>query len=552
MTRLEDARAAPAFDYVIVGAGSAGCVLANRLTEDGKSRVLLLEAGGEDRKLDIRLPIAFTRLWFDPEVNWGYQTEPEHELGGRRLPIPRGKVLGGTSSINGMMAVRGQPEDYDRWRNAGLAGWGYSDVLPYFRKLESHWRGSSDYHGGAGPVPVSPHAAPSPLMPRALAAASDMGFPFTDDFNGARPQGFGLPDFTIARGRRANTASAYLRAVLDRPNLVLKTRAEARRVVVENGRAVGVEYREGDRIDTVRASREVLLCGGAINSPQLLLLSGVGPADHLRRHGIAVQADSPWVGRNLCEHPGASFDMACREPVAFDSRLRFDRAASAMLRWFVTGKGEMAAPPMVVSANVSTVTGSRQADMHFLLVPLAMNARIWFPGIRQPRGHVLMASYSLNYPKSRGSIELQSADPHIAPAIHYNLLSDPADREGMRRGYRVLRTLLTQPSLAPILGKMVRPSFEPRSDEEIDAYVRANAATAFHPAGTCRMGADPQAVVDASLKVRGVDGLRVVDASIFPDLPGGNTNLPVIMAAEKAADLIRGISPPVGISIAEA
>ena len=531
------------YDYIIVGAGSAGCVLANRLTEDGMTRVLLLEAGERDRKLDIRLPIAFTRLWFDPEINWGYQTEPEPELDGRRLPIPRGKVLGGTSSINGMMAIRGQPEDYDRWRDAGLAGWGYSDVLPYFRKLESHWRGSSVHHGDAGPVPISPHASPSTLMPRALAAAAQMGFPLTDDFNGASPQGFGLPDFTIARGRRMNTAAAYLRPALLRSKLTVKTGAAVRRVIIENGRAVGVEYRQGTAIQIARAGREVLLCGGAINSPQLLLLSGVGPAAHLRQHGIPVQVDSPSVGRNLCEHPGASFDMACSEPVAFDSRLRFDRVALSMLRWFASGKGEMATPPMVFSANVATVPGSLQVDMHFLLLPVAMDARIWFPGIRQPRGHILMASYSLNYPKSRGWIELHSADPDVPPAIHYNLLSDPADREGMRRGYRILRELLSQPSLASMAGEMVRPHNEPKSDEEIDAYVRANAATAFHPAGTCRMGTDRQAVLDASLKVRGIDGLRVIDASVFPDLPGGNTNLPVIMTAEKTADLIRGIKP---------
>lgn len=531
------------FDYIIVGAGSAGCVLANRLSETPSARVLLLEAGSADGKLDISLPIAFTRLWFDHEVNWGYETEAEPELNGRKLPIPRGKVLGGTSSINGMMAIRGQPEDYDRWRASGLVGWGYADVLPYFRKLEKHWRGEGPHHGGDGPLEINPHAAPSPLMSRAQAAARQMGFPLTDDFNGPQPQGFGLPDFTISQGRRASTAAAYLRPVLSRRNLTVLTGATARRVLIEGGRAVGIEYRQNGVIRHVRADREVLLCGGAINSPQLLLLSGIGPAAQLQRLGIPVQVDAPGVGANLCEHPGASFDLACRAPVAFDAELRFDRIAGSMLRWWVSGKGVMASPPMVISANVATVAGSDRADLHVLLVPVAMDARVWFPGIRRPRGHVLMASYSLNYPQSRGHLELRSSDPLAKPLIHFNLLSHPEDRAAMMRGYRTLRELVSQPAMAEIAGDMVRPAKEPVTDAEVEAYVRASAATAFHPAGTCRMGADAASVVDGSLKLRGVDGLRVVDASIFPDLPGGNTNLPVIMAAEKAADMIRGIAP---------
>jgi choline dehydrogenase len=534
------------FDYVIVGAGSAGCVLASRLSESSSVRVLLLEAGSTDRKLDIHLPIAFTRLWFDPASNWGYETEPESQLNGRKLPIPRGKVLGGTSSINGMMAIRGQPQDYDRWRASGLQGWGYSDVLPYFRKLERHWRGESIHHGGTGPLTISAHAAPSPLMSRAQAAARLMGFPLTDDFNGPNPQGFGLPDFTIARGRRASTAAAYLRPALGRGNLAVRVGAAARRILFERGRAVGVEYVQHGVTRRVLAGREVLLCGGAINSPQLLLLSGIGPAAQLERYGIPIQVDAPDVGKNLCEHPGASFDMACPLPVAFDGELRFDRAARSMLQWFVSGKGNMASPPMVISANVATAS-SGLPDMHFLMVPVAMDARVWFPGIRSPRGHVLMASYSLNYPKSRGTLELRSRDPHAKPKIHFNLLSDPEDRAAMIRGYRILRELLSQPPLAEVLGEMVRPAKEPVTDAEVEAYVRAMAATAFHPAGTCRMGADQRSVVDGSLKVRGVESLRVVDASVFPDLPGGNTNLPVIMTAEKAADLIRGIAPAASV-----
>ena len=350
----------------------------------------------------------------------------------------------------------------------------------------------------------------------------------------------GCADFTVRRGRRDNTSSAYLRPALGRGNLAVATHSEAHRVLVDARRATGVEFTRGGALQRVRANREVILCGGAINSPQLLLLSGIGPADQLRGLDIPVQLDLPGVGANLHDHPGGSVEFELDGAWAFDRELRFDRVVRSMFDWLINGRGSMAAPPVVISANVASAPKSNLVDLHFLLIPLAMNARIWFPAVRKPRGPVLSAMWSLNYPRSRGFLRLRSSHPTVPPQIRFNLLTDSHDRSEMVRGYRALRELLAQRPLAEVLGAMTRPINEPHTDEEILAYVRTVTSTAFHPVGTCRMGNDADAVVDEMLNVRGIDALRVVDASIFPRLPGGNTNLPVIMVAEKAADMIRG------------
>ena len=528
------------FDYVIVGAGSAGCTLANRLTEDGRTRVLLLEAGGDGKRLDVSLPLAVSKLWPNPAITWGFLSEPEPELHGRRLPVARGKMLGGTSSLNGMMAIRGHAADYDGWRDEGLSGWGWDDVLPYFRKLERHWRGDTPLHGGRGPVSVQQHPSPSPLFGPAKEAAVSLGYPLTEDFNGERTDGFGMPDFTITeKGRRASTAQAYLQPAMGRANLKVITGAEVRKVLIDEGRARGVAYRVDGRDHVAHAGAEVLLCGGAINSPQLLMLSGVGPAADLRALGIEVLADSPEVGANLQDHPGAGMEFELDRRWAFEEEVRFDRVARSFLRWLVSGRGIMGAPPLAISANVATQPDNPEVDLHFLLVPLAMETHVWFPGIKPRHGARLGAMWSLNYPHSRGRLTLASPDPSAHPSILFNLLSDPRDQAAMIHGYRVLRELIRQPALASATGAMTRPAQEPQSDEDILAHVRETAMTAYHPSGTCRMGGDERSVVDGALKVRGVEGLRVVDASIFPRLPGGNTNLPVIMVAEKIADAIR-------------
>ncbi|MBN8831390.1 MAG: GMC family oxidoreductase N-terminal domain-containing protein [Sphingomonadales bacterium] len=527
------------FDYIVVGAGSAGCVLANRLSEDPGARVLLLEAGGSDRRWDVRIPLAVSKLWPNPALTWGFLSEPEPELDGRRLPVARGRMLGGTSSLNGMMAIRGHRADYDGWRDEGLPGWGWDDVLPWFRKLERHWRGDTRLHGGSGPLSVEPHPAPSALMANAVEAARALGYPITQDFNGETTDGFGMPDFTIRNGRRCSAADAYLRPALARPNLAVRTGAIATGVLVREGRAVGIAYRRDGASVEVAATREVILAGGAINSPQLLMFSGIGPAEHLRSHGIDVVAESAEVGANLQDHPGAGMEFDLDPALAFERELRFDRLASSFLRWLLRGKGVMGAPPLAISANIATKPGSSEVDLHFLLIPLAMESRVWFPGVRRAFGARMGAMWSLNYPRSRGNLTLASADPLDHPRIRFNLLSDPEDRAEMLRGYRSLRALLAQPALASVLGPIRRPVADFASDEEVMAYIRATAATAYHPSGTCRMGSDARAVVDGELRVRGVERLRVADASIFPRLPGGNTNLPVIMVAERAADFVR-------------
>lgn len=527
------------FDYVIVGGGSAGCVLANRLSESGDDSVLLLEAGGDDDSWLFRMPLGFMMTGANPAYDWGYVSEPSAGLAGRSLPVPRGRVLGGCSSVNGMIYMRGHSRDYDEWRQMGAAGWSYADVLPYFRRMETSWRGADHYHGGEGPLAVTPvpgtHLLTEPVRQSVRAA----GFPESDDLSGERQEGFAPCEVTVdRRGRRASTAAAYLRPALKRPNLTVLSNAQATRVTVEGGRAVGIEYLRRGRRAQVRARKEVVLSGGAYNSPQLLMLSGIGPAEHLAEHGIPVAAAAPCVGRSLSEHPLVYMTFAAREPTTFLRALRLDRAALSVLRWAAAGTGAFASQITSGVLMLRTRPELERPDIQLVFLPVRLDAKLWHPfGAQQ--SHVLSVMVMQLHPESRGSVTLRSADPLDKPRIDLNLLSAPRDFADIRGGIEAVRRIFAQRPLRD----MVEHEIAPGENADLDDFIRGNLKITQHPAGTCRMGEDPEAVVDSELRVKGITGLRVVDASVMPSVPGANINAAVIMIAERASDLIRGIPP---------
>jgi choline dehydrogenase-like flavoprotein len=528
------------FDYIIVGAGSAGCVLANRLSAERNVSVLLLEAGGEAKALALQIPLYAPKLWFGHQFGWGYDGEPEPHLGGRFIPVPRGKVLGGSSSINGMLYSRGHPRDYDQWRQLGNAGWSYSDILPYYRRAETDWRGEGAYHGGAGPLRVSRHDRRHKMYDLVRDAAAAAGHPETEDFHGPSPEGFGVPDFTTAGGRRGSTAVTFLRPARGRPNLAVETHAQATRVMFEKGRAVGVEYVRHGKSAVARAAREVILASGAINSPHLLMLSGIGPADELRGHGITPLVDLPGVGRNLQDHASTGIDVVLNRPISFVNQLRADRVARALAQWWLTGTGTLAGLPVTGMLFARSRDGLERPDLQFLISPVRLFANLWFPGWRRADGHYLSIRAVLLHPDSRGWIELRSADPMAKPRITFNLLDRPSDLPPLRAAIRMSRDLVRHGELAKLVDREASPGERIVTDGQLDAFIRADVRTAFHPVGTCAMGQGPGAVVDETLRVRGVGGLRVVDASVMPTIIGGNTNAPTIMIAEKASDMILG------------
>jgi choline dehydrogenase len=528
------------YDYIIVGAGSAGCVLANRLTENPDVTVLVLEAGGKDNSIFMKMPLAWRQIWRGPRFNWNFTTEPERFLDGRQVALPRGKVLGGSSSINGMLYVRGNPRDYDLWRQAGCDGWSYADVLPYFKRAEGSWRGEGEYHGGAGPLGVSATDVSNLGFDLIRDTAKAAGIPMTDDFSGGQPEGFGIVDLTIKDGVRCSAAKAYLHPALTRSNLTLKINALTQRVLIENGRATGVSYLSDGAQTIAHAKREVILCGGSYNSPQLLLLSGIGPAEQIAEHGIKPVHDLPGVGKNLSEHVVFHVQFALKEPITFLSRLRADKVAMSVLQWAMFRTGDFATQALTALAFVRSRADLERPDIQLFFNSTRMDAKVWFPGITTPQKHMLEGYPSLNYPESRGEVRLRSADPRDPPRIWLNFLGTEQDRATARECIRLVRRIYNTPPLGSLIESETSPGTDVVSDADIDAFTRRTAEVGHHPVGTCAMGTGEMAVVDPQLRVRGLSGLRVVDASIMPTVPGGNTNGPTIMIAERAADLIAG------------
>jgi choline dehydrogenase/4-pyridoxate dehydrogenase len=526
------------YDYIIVGAGSAGCTLANRLTEDPGVRVLLLEAGGADRSPLIAVPLGWGRILLKRHFDWGYFTEPEAELDDRQVECSRGKVLGGCSSINAMAYVRGHRADYDRWAVSGLPGWSYADVLPYFRKQEDWAEGPDRYRGSGGPLTTIRSRYADPLVEAFMTAGESAGHGVTEDYNGARNEGIAQLQMTIRAGRRCSAAVAYLRPALGRPNLTLRTGAMVQRVIVENGRAFGIAYQSAGQMRTARVEREVILSGGVINSPQLLMLSGIGDPDHLRGHGIDCIHALPGVGQNLQDHLSVGIEYQRNEDGPFVGRLRYDRIALAMAQAYLFGTGFAVDMPGPVTGFLKSAPSLAQPDIQLLCRLVPPEAQPWFPGFRPRPRDAFMLRPVLLHPESRGEIRLRSADPQASVAIHQNFLSERKDWETLRTGIGMMRDLVAQKAFDGFRGRELAPG--PGAD--VDAFIRRTAWTVHHPCGTCRMGADDDqmAVVSGDLRVRGLHGLRVVDASVFPDLIGGNINAPTIMIAEKAADAIRG------------
>jgi choline dehydrogenase len=527
------------FDYIVVGSGSAGSVVAARLSEDRDVSVLLLEAGGRDNHPFMLMPIAFPKVATSPSYTWPFESEPEPGLDGRTLPVLRGKTLGGCSSINAMINVRGNPLDYDLWRAQGLEGWGYADVLPYFKRLENSWRGAGKYHGAQGPIGNVPIDYPEALFLQLQQAAVNMGLPVCTDLHAGHQDGISRIELSTNSGRRASTARAYLYPAMRRPNLTVVTKAHVTRVTLEGMRATGVEYLQSGKLKQVRAAREVILSGGSYNSPQLLQLSGIGPADQLRSVGVKVVHDLPGVGENLLEHPNLLNIYQARGKLGFTKFLRLDRAILAVLQWGLFGAGPFATAGSVGNIFLRTRAGLPRPDVQIVSMSVHQHGNLWFPGVKAPL-YAFTSRIGVLHSRSRGWVRLRSSNPLDNPRIRFNIFAEQADLDAMVVALKMSRELYSQTPQRELIEKELLPGENVRTDAEIAAAVRQGTEHRHHPLGTCRMGVDANAVVDAQLRVRGIENLRVADASIMPDDPTGNTNIPTIMIGEKAADMIRG------------
>jgi choline dehydrogenase-like flavoprotein len=528
------------YDYIIVGAGSAGCVLANRLSEDGDANVLLIEAGGRDWHPYIHIPLGMGRMHDYGMFDWGFETDPEPNLNNRRIEAMRGKVLGGSSSINVMAYTRGNRGDYDRWAQKGARGWSYADVLPYFQRNETFEKGVNPWRGGSGPLGTEFAKTSDPLYDAWIAAGEAAGYPFNPDYNGKLQEGFGRSQYTIRYGRRSSSANAFLKPARGRKNLTVAVKAHTARITLKGTRATGVEYVQNGAVVHAEAAREVILAAGTFNSPQLLMLSGIGPATHLREFGINVVSDLP-VGRNLQDHLGAYMGYRRKQSGAFHREMRFDRMSVSMVRAYLFGSGPGTVVPGGLHAFIKTRPELAVPDIEFMFRGTAAKPHLWFPLVRPAFVDGFGIRPTLLHPDSRGELLLGSADPLAAPRIVYRFFTAPNDLPTLREGFKRAREVAFQKAMDPYRDEEINPGLAVKTDAEIDSWLKRVVITAHHPAGTCAIGQD--GVLDPDLKVHGIEGLRVCDASAMPDLVSAHINACVLMMAEKGADLIRGRQP---------